>query len=68
MHDALPEYALGAEMVSASAIIVSLLYVGFQIKGNTPATQTSKFQDFAALDIQLLLHFVSGRPESGRQH
>ncbi len=55
MKEMLQEYALIAEIVSAIAIIISLVFVGFQIKDNTIATQASMFQEIAALDIQILL-------------
>ena len=55
MVEALQEYALIAEIVSASAIIISLIFVGFQIRENTKATQASAFHNIAALDIELLL-------------
>ena len=65
MFAGLQEYALVAEVISAIAIIVSLLFVGFQIRDNTRATQASTFHDIAALDIQLLLHFANSK-ESAR--
>ncbi|MCA6075013.1 hypothetical protein [Fulvivirga sedimenti] len=38
------EYALIAEITSALAIIISLVFVGAQMKANTKATQDSMFQ------------------------
>ncbi|HEY9030257.1 MAG TPA: hypothetical protein VIM93_02770 [Kangiella sp.] len=61
MNETLQEYALIAEIISAFAIIVSLVFVGFQIKENTKATQASTFHDIAALDIQILLSFASSQ-------
>lgn len=57
MTEALQEYALIAEIISAIAIIISLVFVGFQIKDNTKATQAATFHEIAALDIQILLSF-----------
>lgn len=65
MSETLQEYALIAEIISALAIIISLIFVGFQIRENTKATQASTFHEVAALDIQLLLSFGSSQ-ESAR--
>jgi len=61
MIETLEEYALIAEIISAIAIIISLVFVGFQIKANTKATQASTFHEIAALDINLLLNFGSSQ-------
>lgn len=65
MIQALQDYALIAEIISAIAIIVSLIFVGFQIRENTRATQAKAFHDIAALDINLLLSMASSQ-ESAR--
>ncbi len=65
MKEILTEYALIAEIVSAIAIVISLVFVGLQIRGNTKATQASTFHEIAALDIQLLLSFANSQ-ESAR--
>ena len=57
MTQLLEEYALLAEIISAIAIVVSLVFVGIQIRGNTRATQASTFHEIAALDIHALLSF-----------
>ena len=59
MTDILKEFALIAEIISAIAIIISLIFVGFQIKENTRATQANAFHSIAALDIDLLLRMGS---------
>ena len=59
MKDILEHYALISQIISAIAIIISLVFVGLQIKGHTKATQASTFHQIAALDIQLLLSFAS---------
>ena len=65
MMEVLQEYALIAEIISAVAIVISLLFVGFQIKENTKAAQASRFHDIAALDITLLTSFARSQ-ESAR--
>ena len=57
MIETLEDYALIAEIISAVAIIISLIFVGVQIKANTKATQASTFHEIAALDINILLNF-----------
>ena len=61
MREILEEYALIAEIISAIAIIISLIFVGIQIKANTKATQASTFHDIAALDINILLNFGNSK-------
>ena len=55
MKEILEEYALIAQIVSAFAIIISLVFVGIQIMGNTKATRASTFHQIASLDIKILL-------------
>ena len=47
--------------ISAIAIIISLVFVGVQIKANTKATQASTFHEIAALDINILLNFGNSK-------
>lgn len=61
MMGELQEYALIADIISAIAIVISLIFVGFQIKENTKATQASAFHDIAALDIELLLSMADSQ-------
>lgn len=61
MKEILEEYALIAEIISAIAIIISLVFVGIQIRGNTKATQASTFHEIAALDIKVLLSFANSQ-------
>ncbi len=61
MDELLQEYALVAEIISGLAIIISLIFVGIQIKRNTKATQASTFQAIAELDINLLLNFGNSK-------
>lgn len=65
MKQVLEEYALMAEIFSAFSIIISLIFVGLQIKGNTKATRASTFHEIAALDIQILLSLAKNQ-ESAR--
>jgi hypothetical protein len=55
MKEILEEYALIAEIISAIAVIISLIFVGLQIRSNTKATQASTFHKIDALDINILL-------------
>lgn len=57
MKELLEEYALIAEIISAIAVIISLVFVGFQIRESTKATKASSFHEIAALDINILLNF-----------
>lgn len=54
MFEGLQESALAAEFISA--IIVSMLFVGFQFRGHIRARQASTVHDIAAMDIQPFLH------------
>ncbi|NNC50519.1 MAG: hypothetical protein HKN51_05385, partial [Saprospiraceae bacterium] len=53
MKEILEEYALIAEIISALAVVTSLIFVGLQIRSNTKATQASTFHEIAALDIHI---------------
>lgn len=65
MLEALQEFALVAEIISAIAIVISLIFVGFQIKDNTKATQAEAFHNIAAVDVNLLLKMADSK-ESAR--
>ena len=65
MKEILEEYALIAEIISDFAVIISLVFVGLQIKANTKATQASTFHEIVALDINILLNLGSSK-ESAR--
>lgn len=66
MAEALQKYALIAEIISAIAIVISLLFVGFQIKDNTKATRASTFHEITSLDIQLLLSFATSEESANK--
>jgi len=44
----LSQWASAAEVISAIALVISLLYVAFQIKQNTAAVQSSTFKEVTA--------------------
>lgn len=64
MNEILQEYALIAQIISTIAVVVSLIFVGYQIRSNTKATQASTFHEITALDIQLLLNFANSKESS----
>lgn len=66
MTEALKEYALIAEIISAIAITISLIFVGIQISGNTKATRASTFHEIASLDIQVLLSFAASEDSANK--
>ncbi len=60
-EELLQEFVALADIISAIAIIISLVFVGYQIKDNTKATQASTFHEIAVLDIQILLSLGSSK-------
>jgi len=52
-------------MVGAIAIVLSLIFVGLQIRANTKATQGATFQDHMGYEIQFLMDVASS--EQGMQ-
>ena len=54
-----------SEMVGAAAIVLSLIFVGLQIRANTKATQGATFQDHMGYEIQFLMDVASS--EQGMQ-
>ena len=65
MKEKLQEYALLAEIISAVGIIISLVFVGFQIRDNTVASQAATYQASVGYDIELLMH-LSADPDLSR--
>lgn len=51
----LSEWAALAEIIGTVGIVLSLVFVGIQVRDNTRATQAASFQAAAELDHQLLL-------------
>ena len=58
VKEKLQEYALFAEIVSAIGIIVSLIFVGFQIQGNTVASEAATYQASVGYDIDMLMRLA----------
>lgn len=54
MKKNLSDWASIAEIVGAIAIVVSLVFVGFQIRENTTATQSATFQEHLGFEIDVL--------------
>ncbi len=57
MKEKLQEYALLAEIISALAIVISLVFVGFQIRDNTIASEAASYQASVAYDVNNLLAY-----------
>ncbi len=65
MKSRLSEWAATSEIIGAAAIVVSLVFVGLEIRSNTRATQAAMLQQTVGFDIEILLG--QGRdPESAR--
>ena len=54
MKQKLADWASIAEITGAAAIVVSLVFVGFQIRENTIATQSATFQEHLGFEISVL--------------
>jgi hypothetical protein len=50
----LADLAKVAEIVAAVAVVLSLVFVGVQIRASTRAAQAAAYQDLAALEIEML--------------
>ena len=48
------DWAAFAEIFGAVAIVVSLIFVGYQIRGNTRATQAATFQEHMGYEIDFV--------------
>ena len=57
----LSDWASYAEIFGAVAIVVSLIFVGFQIRGNTKATQAATFQEHMGYEIDFVTRIGSDR-------
>ncbi len=53
------------ELAAAIAVVVSLVFVGLQIRDNTIATEAATYQDSVAYDMERLLN-VGLNPETAR--
>lgn len=54
MKPSIAEWASLAEIIGAVSIVVSLVFVGFQIRENTRATQAATFQEHVGHEIGIL--------------
>ena len=64
MNQKLSDWASIAEIFGGIAIVISLVFVGIQIKGNTGATQAATFQQHMGYEIEFLQR-TSENPELG---
>jgi hypothetical protein len=62
MNTKLAEWAAVGELIGAVAIVLSLVFVGLEIRGNTQATQAATFQEHMGYEIQILSD-VAADPE-----
>lgn len=58
VKERLQEYALFAEIISAIGIIISLIFVGFQIQDNTVASEAATYQASVGYDIDMLMRLA----------
>jgi len=57
----LSEWASIAEILGAAAIVVSLVFVGLQIRNSSQSTQAAMFQQHMANEVAFLEHITSDR-------
>ena len=53
------------ELIAAAAVIISLIFVGREIRDNTVASEAATYQSLASDDVLFLLN-VSSSPELSR--
>ena len=68
MKRSLAEWASVAEIIGALAIVISLVFVGLQIRENTRATQNATFQRSVGYEIEILQSLASSSPEAREQY
>ncbi len=61
-NEKLRRYALFSEIISAAAVIVSLIFVAFQVKDNTAAVRSSTYDDILSDHIEWRMT-VASNPE-----
>ena len=61
-NEKLRRYAYVSEIISAAAVVVSLLFVAFQVKDNTAAVRSSTYDDILSDHIEWRLT-VASNPE-----
>ena len=59
MNQKLSDWASVAEILGAAAIVVSLVFVGVQIRGNVQATQAATFQQHMTNEVNFLEYITS---------
>ncbi|HEY5622154.1 MAG TPA: hypothetical protein VIV14_00225 [Gammaproteobacteria bacterium] len=65
MARSLSDWGVIAEIVSAIAVVLSLIFVGLQIRDNTLATEAAMYQDSVAYDLGNLRVFGAS-PQNAR--
>jgi len=65
MRKTLSDWGVIAEIISAVAVTLSLVFVGLQIRDNTIASQAATYQASVAYDIELLTS-ISASPETAQ--
>lgn len=61
MKKTLQDYALIAEIISAFAIVISLVFVGVEIRGNTESSKASTYQSMIDLSHDRLIAVAQSR-------
>lgn len=67
MNLEISDWASIAEIIGTVAVIVSLVFVGLQIRANAVATQSATYQDSVGHEIDILLA-IAATPESATNH
>ena len=68
MKAKLQEYALIAEIVSALAVVVSLVYVGYQVQMNTEEKRMQSVQSLTTANRELAMNLVNNEKEGIAWH
>jgi hypothetical protein len=58
-NDKLKRYALVAEIVSAAAVVITLVFLAFQVKDNTAAVRASTYDDILSDHIEWRMTIAS---------
>ena len=58
-NDKLRKYALVAEIVSAAAVVITLVFLAFQVKDNTAAVRASTYDDILSDHIEWRMTIAS---------
>ena len=68
MKEKLQEYALIAEIVSAIAVVLSLVYVGYQVQMNTEEKRMQSVQSLNTANRELAMNLVNNEKEGIAWH